>query len=474
MRKITKRNEDFPKWYQDIIEVADLAEHGPVKGTMIIKPNGYAIWENIQRILAGMFKEVGVKNAYFPLFIPESFLHREAKHVEGFSPECAVVTHAGGVKLDEPLVVRPTSETIMYDAYAKWIRSYRDLPLLINQWCNVVRWEKRPRLFLSTTEFLWQKGHNAHATREEADEFARMILEIYRRFVEDYLAIPVLFGEKSLSERFAGAERTYSIEAMMQDGKALQAGTSHLLGDNFAKVFNVKFLDRDNVEKFVFQTSWGVSTRLIGAMVMCHSDDNGLVIPPKVASLSVVMVPIWRTVEERNQVFAKTDALALAIKQAGLTVEVDKREERPGFKFYTSEATGVPVRVEIGMRDVNNGTVTLVRRDTLAKLEVKENEAVPAIVRLLGEIQENLFQRALAFQAAHTVSVDTWEQFTEAIEKSNFVLAHWDGTDETEAAIKEKTKATIRCLTFDRKQEPGKCVYSGKPSQGRVVFAKAY
>ncbi len=471
---ITKRSDNYSEWYQDIIDAAELAEHGPVRGTMIIKPYGYAIWENIQRILDAKFKEHGVKNAYFPLFIPESFLKREKDHVEGFSPELAIVTHAGGKELEEPLVVRPTSETIIYDAFSRWIKSYRDLPLKINQWANVVRWEMRSRLFLRTTEFLWQEGHTAHATKEEADASTRAMLDTYQSLAEDYLAMPVIPGRKSESEKFAGADATYCIEAMMQDGKALQAGTSHLLDQNFSKAFEIKFLDQDNQEQYVWTSSWGVSTRIIGGLIMIHSDDNGLVLPPRIAPIQVVLTPIWGKAEEKDSVITAARKLAEELKNRKLLVEIDERDERPGAKYFTWEKKGVPVRIEIGPRDLASDSAVLVRRDTGEKVQVPLSEVVAKAEALLEEIQQNLLAVAKERRASMTVSVDTWDQFKKEIELGRFVVAHWDGTKETEAKIKEETKATIRCIPFDQILEEGVCVYSGASSHGRVIFAKSY
>ena len=472
-KAITPRAEDYSQWYLDIVDHAALAEHAPVRGCMVIKPYGYAIWELMQKALDGMFKEKGVENAYFPLFIPEAFLKREAQHVEGFSPELAVVTHAGGEKLDEPLVVRPTSETIMYDTYSRWIQSYRDLPLLINQWADVVRWEKRPRLFLRTTEFLWQEGHTVHASEAEAEDFTLQMLEVYRKFAEEHLAMPVVPGLKTDSERFAGAVRTYCIEAMMQDGKALQAGTSHMLGQNFAKAFGVKFLDQEGVEQFGWQTSWGVSTRMIGALIMTHSDDKGLVLPPKMAPHQVVIVPIGVTPEDLEAVQTSAQSLSESLKAEGIRVKIDTRDLRPGPKFFEWEKKGVPVRVEIGPKDLAAGTVMVARRDTSEKRSVSQEGLVDAIKDLLDQIQRNLFDTARARQGAKTVSVDSWDAFVTGVEQG-FVKAHWCGDAACEAAIKEETKATIRCIPFDQEKEEGSCVKCGKASAGRVIFAKSY
>ena len=474
-KEITKRKDDYSKWYLDIIEAADLAEHAPVKGCMVIKPYGYAIWENFQKVLDAKFKETGVKNAYFPLFIPQSFLTKEAQHVEGFAPECAVVTHAGGKKLEEPLVVRPTSETIMYDVFSRWIQSYRDLPLLINQWANVVRWELRPRLFLRTTEFLWQEGHTVHATEEEAEAKAREMLEVYKFFAEDYLAISIVPGKKSESEKFAGAVNTYTIEAMMQDGKALQSGTSHMLGQNFSKPFEVKFLDEKGVCQYGWQTSWGVSTRMIGALIMAHSDDKGLVLPPKIAPTHIVIVPVWVGEEEEKVIFAKADELASDFRKKGFIVEVDKRDGRPGPKFFEWEKKGVPIRIEIGPKDLANKSAMVVRRDTGGKQPIKENEIVSEVTNILEDIQKNLLRKNTEFREKNTIEIDKWEEFKKLFKEENkFVLAHWCESADCEAKIKEETKATIRCIPFDQKQENGECIFCGKPSARRVIFDKAY
>jgi len=468
---ITSREKDYSEWYQDIIETAELAEHGPVRGTMIIKPYGYALWEITQQYLDKKFKELGVKNAYFPLFIPESFLKKEESHVEGFSPEVAVVTHAGGKKLEEPIVVRPTSETIMYDAFSRWIHSYRDLPLLINQWANVVRWEMRPRLFMRTTEFLWQEGHTAHATNEEADSWARNMLKVYENFAKEIMAIPVIPGQKSESEKFAGALHTYTIEAMMQDGKALQFATSHNLGQNFAKAFDVSFSDENNSPQFVWQTSWGLSTRTIGGLIMAHSDDRGLVLPPNIAPIKAVIIPIWNSEETKKLVLGKAKELRVAL--APLTVEVDETEGRPGEKHYKWEKKGVPVRIELGPRDVEAGTMVIVRRDTGEKFTVPLSE-INKVEETLSNIQTSLYEIALSRQIERIKKVDTWEEFKQEIEKGNFVLAHWSGDVAVEKEIKEETKATIRCIPFDQIAEDGKCIKSGASSKGRVIFAKAY
>lgn len=469
---ITPREKDYSEWYQDIIHTAELAEHGPVRGTMIIKPYGYALWEGTQKYLDQKFKELGVKNAYFPLFIPESFLRKEESHVEGFSPEVAVVTHAGGKDLDEPVVVRPTSETIMYDAFSRWIHSYRDLPLLLNQWANVVRWEMRPRLFMRTTEFLWQEGHTAHATNEEADVWARQMLAVYEGFARDIMAIPVIPGQKSESEKFAGALHTYTIEAMMQDGKALQFATSHNLGQNFAKAFNVSFSDENNQAQFVWQTSWGLSTRTIGGLIMTHSDDKGLVLPPAIAPIKAVILTISNSDESRQAVGEKARELKEKLLHLG-EVEVDDSETRPGEKHYKWEKKGVPVRIELGPKDIAANNMVLVRRDTGEKLVASLDE-IGEVERLLADIQKNLYETALSRQTSKIKRVDDWDEFVKEIEAGNFVLAHWCGDKEVEQEIKEETKATIRCIPFDQAKEEGKCIKTGKPSTGRVIFARAY
>jgi len=487
-KELTSRSENYSQWYNDLVVKADLAENSAVRGSMVIKPYGYAIWEKLQRILDDKFKETGHQNAYFPLFIPKSFFSKEASHVEGFAKECAVVTHyrlrsdgKGGVevdpdaKLEEELIVRPTSETIIWDTYRKWVQSYRDLPLLINQWANVVRWEMRTRLFLRTAEFLWQEGHTAHASRNEAIEEAETILKVYADFVENYMGVPVLQGVKSASERFAGAVETYCIEAMMPDGQALQAGTSHFLGQNFAKAFDVKYLTRENKQEFVWATSWGVSTRLIGALIMAHSDDNGLVLPPKLAPIQVVIVPIFRKPEQLEAITEKANEIMKALRAKGISVKFDNRDtQKPGFKFAEWEMKGVPVRLAIGPRDLENGTVEVARRDTLEKEILHLENIAGKIENLLEKIQDNIFQKALSFRESHTYKVDTWEDFKEKIEAGGFVWAHWDGTPETEQKIKEETKATIRLLPLDGAKENGKCIYSKKPSERRVVFAKSY
>jgi prolyl-tRNA synthetase len=487
---LSSKDENYSQWYNDLVVKADLAENSAVRGCMVIKPYGYAIWEAIKSTLDGMFKETGHSNAYFPLFIPKSFFSREAEHVEGFAKECAVVTHyrlrkaADGkglevdpdAKLEEELIVRPTSETIIWDTYRKWIQSYRDLPILVNQWANVVRWEMRTRLFLRTAEFLWQEGHTAHATKAEAVEETRLILDLYSDFAERWMALPVLKGVKSASERFAGAEDTYCIEALMQDGKALQAGTSHFLGQNFAKAFDVKFLSKENQLEYVWATSWGVSTRLMGALIMAHSDNNGLVLPPKLAPIQVVIVPIFRKEEEFEAVNQVALELMAQLKKMGIRVRYDNRDTfKPGFKFTEHEFKGVPVRFAIGPKDVENGTVEIARRDTLEKTIVKADEASAGIESLLDEIQQNLYRKALKFREDNTYYVDSYDEFKSILdEKGGFIYAHWDGTAETEEKIKEETKATIRLIPLDQKEEAGQCIYSGKPSAGRVVFARAY
>jgi prolyl-tRNA synthetase len=488
-KDFTTQEEDYSKWYNDIVKKADLAENSAVRGCMVIKPYGYAIWENMHDALDKMFKDTGHVNAYFPLFIPKSFLCREADHVEGFAKECAVVTHyrlkndpAGGImvdpdaKLEEELIVRPTSETIIWDTYKNWIQSYRDLPILCNQWANVVRWEMRTRLFLRTAEFLWQEGHTAHATREEALIEAEKMLNVYAEFAEKFMAMPVLKGVKSPNERFAGAEDTYCIEALMQDGKALQAGTSHFLGQNFAKAFDVKFLNQENQLDYVWATSWGVSTRLIGALIMSHSDNNGLVLPPKLAPLQVVIIPIYKTEEQLQAITEKVSVLCTALKSKNISVKFDNDDsKRSGWKFNEYELKGVPVRIAIGPRDLENNQVEIARRDTLEKHTTSFDGLPEHIETLLEDIQQNIYNKALKFREENTRTADTWEEFIDILDnKGGFVLAHWDGTTETEELIKEKTKATIRVIPFDSKKEEGKCILTGKPSAQRVVFARAY
>ncbi len=471
--KITSRSEDYSQWYLDVVNMADLAENAPVRGCMIIKPHGYSIWERIQRVLDDRFKETGVSNVYFPLFIPEKFLNKEKDHVEGFAPEVAVVTHAGGKKLEEPLIVRPTSETIMYDTFGNWIQSYRDLPLLLNQWSNIVRWELRPRLFLRTTEFLWQEGHTVHETEEEGDERARQMLEVYRDIAENIMAIPVFTGVKSESEKFAGALRTYTIEAMMQDGKALQFATSHNLGQNFSKAFDVSFLGRNGEKQYGWQTRWGLSTRAIGGLIMTHSDDSGLVLPPRLAPTQAVITTISQS-SDNEEIVEKANEIENMLKKESVRVFVDKRDLRPGEKFYEWERKGVPVRIELGAKDIADNSVVLVRRDNGKKVKVELPDLPKSINLLLEEIQTNLYNRALEYRNAKTKFVDNWEDFVKAIEEGNFVHAHWSGEKEVEAQIKSETKATIRYIPFRQEKEEGRCVKSGKPSLERAVFAKAY
>ena len=472
--RITPRTEDYNRWYTDVIIQGKLADYSPVKGCMVIRPNGYAIWERMQQELDRMFKESGHVNAYFPLFIPESFMKKEAEHVEGFAPECAVVTHGGGQELEESLYIRPTSETIIWSMYKKWIMSYRDLPILINQWANVVRWEMRTRLFLRTTEFLWQEGHTAHASYEDAEEETRKILEIYRTFAEEYMAMPVITGRKSDAEKFAGADHTYCIEAMMQDGKALQAGTSHNLGQNFAKAFDVKFQDKNGELKYVYATSWGVSTRLIGALIMTHGDDNGLIIPPKLAQTQMVMIPIWKEAT-RGKVLQFAENVYRQLKTR-FAVKLDAREQyKPGYKYAEWEMAGVPLRIEVGPRDVENNQVMLVRRDTREKIPTPLNSLENTIEKLLEKIQRDLFERALKLRQENTHQVETYDEFKKVLEeKGGFIEAHWSGDPAVEEKIKEETKATIRVIPFDQKKEKGRCIVSGKESDGRVIFAKAY
>ncbi len=489
-KEITSRAEDYSKWYNDLVVKADMAEHSDVRGCMIIKPHGYAIWEKMQRALDDKFKETGHVNAYFPLLIPKSYLSKEASHVEGFAKECAVVTHyrlktsedGKGVvvdpdsKLEEELIIRPTSETIIWNSYRNWIQSYRDLPILINQWANVMRWEMRTRLFLRTAEFLWQEGHTAHATEQEARDEASQMLEVYAEFAEKWMAMPVIKGRKSESERFAGAVDTLCIEALMQDGKALQAGTSHFLGQNFAKAFDVKYVDQQGKSEFVWATSWGVSTRLMGALIMTHSDDQGLVLPPKLAPVQVVVVPIYKSDEQRLAIVEAAKPFIDALKAKGLFVKLDDDDKRkPGWKFAEYELKGVPVRIAIGPRDLENGTVEVARRDTRTKETIPMDKLVNHVSELMEIIQQSLYDRALEHQKANTFEVDDYASFKEIINGSGgFVWAHWDGTSETEEKIKQETKATIRCIPLDEQPEPGVCMYSGKPSTQRVLFAKAY
>lgn len=489
-KNLTSRAEDYSKWYNELVVKADLAENSGVRGCMVIKPYGFAIWEKMQQALDQMFKDTGHENVYFPIFIPKSYLSKEASHVEGFAKECAVVTHyrlknaedGSGIvvdedaKLEEELIVRPTSETIIWDTYRKWIQSYRDLPLLYNQWANVVRWEMRTRLFLRTAEFLWQEGHTAHATREEALAEAEKMNNVYAEFAESFMAMPVIKGLKSESERFAGAEETYCIEALMQDGKALQAGTSHFLGQNFAKAFDVKYATKEGGQEYVWATSWGVSTRLMGALIMTHSDDHGLVLPPKLAPTQVVIVPIYKGEEQLNELNAHVEGLVKELRSKGISVKYDNRDtHKPGFKFNEYELKGVPLRIAIGPRDLENGTYELARRDTLTKETVSADGISELVVQLLDEIQDNLWTKALNHRSENITEVEDYDTFKEILEqKGGFISAHWDGTAETEDRIKEETKATIRCIPIDQKIEEGSCIYSGKPSKGRVLFAKAY
>lgn len=489
LKDLTKRADNYSQWYNELVIKADLAEQSAVRGCMVIKPYGYAIWEKMQHQLDTMFKETGVQNAYFPLLIPKSFLSKEADHVEGFAKECAVVTHyrlknnpdGQGVvvdpeaRLEEELIIRPTSETIIWNTYRNWINSYRDLPLLVNQWANVFRWEMRTRLFLRTAEFLWQEGHTAHATKEEAEAKAIEMLNVYADFAEKYMAVPVVKGVKTANERFAGALETYTIEAMMQDGKALQSGTSHFLGQNFAKAFDVKFINNENKLDYVWATSWGVSTRLMGALIMTHSDDNGLVLPPKLAPIQVVIVPIYRSQEQLDTINAKVAPIVEKLKKQGISVKYDNTDnKRPGFKFADYELKGVPVRLVLGARDIENGTIEVMRRDTLEKETVTIEGIEGYVEKLLDDIQNNIYTKALNHRLEMTTKVDTWEDFKTQIEKGGFILAHWDGTTETEEKIKEETKATIRCIPLDGEEEEGKCIYTGKPSKRRVIFARNY
>ncbi|MGZ3917584.1 MAG: proline--tRNA ligase [Flavisolibacter sp.] len=489
-KEITSREQDYSQWYNDLVIKGSLADYSAVRGCMVIKPYGFALWENMRDALDKMFKDTGHVNAYFPLLIPKSFLSKEAAHVEGFAKECAVVTHyrlmndpnGGGVvvdptaKLEEELIVRPTSETIIWNTYKDWIQSYRDLPILVNQWANVVRWEMRTRLFLRTAEFLWQEGHTAHATAEEAVSETRQMLEVYAKFAEEFMALPVIRGVKTASERFAGAEDTYCIEALMQDGKALQAGTSHFLGQNFAKAFDVKFLSKENKLEYVWATSWGVSTRLIGALVMAHSDDDGLVMPPKIAPLQVVIVPIYKGEDQKAQIDERVEGLMKDLKNLGIRVKYDDNDNaRPGWKFAEYEMKGVPVRLALGARDLQNNVVEIARRDTKTKESVSLDGVVAYIQNLLTDIQQNLYNKADRFRQEHITRADSWQEFEKLLdEKGGFISAHWDGTAETEEAIKEKTKATIRCIPLDNPQEEGRCILTGKPSVERVLFARAY
>jgi len=488
--KLTSKSENYSQWYNDLVIQADMAENSAVRGCMVIKPYGYSLWENMQAALDKMFKKTGHLNAYFPLFIPKSFFSKEASHVDGFAKECAIVTHYRlkndpngkeivvdeDAKLEEELIIRPTSETIIWNTYKNWIQSYRDLPILCNQWANVVRWEMRTRLFLRTAEFLWQEGHTAHETAEEAIEETDRMINVYADFAEQYMALPVVKGRKSESERFAGAIDTYCIEALMQDGKALQSGTSHFLGQNFAKAFDVKFLSRENKQEYVWATSWGVSTRLIGALIMAHSDDNGLVLPPKLAPIQVVIVPVYKDIETLEKISLVANTLKNQLESKNITVKYDDRDsQRSGWKFNEYELKGVPVRITLGPRDLENNQAEIFRRDTLEKQSLPLENLPDKIENLLIEIQQNMYNKALAFRQENTRKADTWEEFVDIIEnKGGFVSAHWDGTTETEDAIKEKTKATIRCIPFNNPQENGKCILTGKPSKERVLFAKAY
>ena len=489
-KELTSRSENYSQWYNDLVVKADLADNSAVRGCMVIKPYGYAIWEKMQAQLDKMFKETGHVNAYFPLFIPKSFFSKEASHVEGFAKECAVVTHyrlkndpdGKGIivdpeaKLEEELIVRPTSETIIWSTYKTWIQSYRDLPILVNQWANVVRWEMRTRLFLRTAEFLWQEGHTAHATSQEALEETERMVNVYATFVEEFMALPVIKGAKSANERFAGALETYTIEALMQDGKALQSGTSHFLGQNFAKAFDVRFTNKEGKEDFVWATSWGVSTRLMGALIMAHSDDNGLVLPPKLAPFQVVIVPIYKQDDQLAAISEKVDTIVAKLKALGISVKYDNNDtKKPGWKFAEYELKGVPVRIAIGPRDLENGTVEVARRDTLEKQVVAMDGIELYIEKLLNDIQDNIYKKAFDYRTEMTTRVETYEEFNEVLRnKGGFISAHWDGTPETEQRIKDETKATIRCIPFDQVPEEGKCVYSGNPSKGRVLFALSY
>ncbi len=490
LKDVTKAEDNYSQWYNDLVVKAGLAENSAVRGCMVIKPYGYAIWEKMQAALDKMFKDTGHQNAYFPLFIPKSFFSKEADHVEGFAKECAVVTHyrlkndpedKGVVvdpdaKLEEELIVRPTSETIIWNTYKGWIQSYRDLPILCNQWANVVRWEMRPRLFLRTAEFLWQEGHTAHATKEEAIEEATRMIHVYQKFVEEWMGVPVIVGHKSPNERFAGAVDTLTIEALMQDGKALQSGTSHFLGQNFAKAFDVQYINKEGKLEYVWATSWGVSTRLMGALIMAHSDNNGLVLPPKLAPIQVVLIPIYKGEEQMRQIVERLRTIAEELKSKGLSVKIDDRDNvRSGFKFAEYELKGVPVRLALGPRDLENGTIELVRRDTLEKETIPQAGLTDRVASLMDEIQQNIFRKALDYRNSMITKVDTWDEFVDVLEnKGGFISAHWDGTVETEVAIKDATKATIRCIPMDAVEEEGKCVFSGKPSHRRVLFARSY
>ena len=487
-QSLPKRSENYSEWYNEIVKRADLAENSAVRGCMVIKPYGFAIWEKMQKALDDMFKATGHQNAYFPLFVPKSFLEKEEEHAEGFAKECAVVTHYrlkvnpdGGLmvdpnaKLEEELIIRPTSETVIWNTYKNWIQSWRDLPLLINQWCNIVRWEMRTRLFLRTTEFLWQEGHTAHVTEQEAIEETERMLGVYATFAEEWIGLPVLKGLKSPNERFAGAVETYCIEGLMQDGKALQCGTSHFLGQNFSKSFDVKFVNKENEQEYPWATSWGVSTRLMGALIMAHSDDQGLVLPPKLAPIQVVIIPIYKTPEDLTTISEKINPIVEELKAAGISVKYDDSDnQRSGWKFADYELRGVPIRLGLGMRDLENGTIEVARRDTLTKESVALDTVVDTVKVLLEQIQQAIYQKALRLREENTHRIDTWEDFKIQIEKGGFILAHWDGTAETEEKIKEESKATIRCIPLDAPEEAGKCVYSGAESNRRVVFARAY
>jgi prolyl-tRNA synthetase len=488
-KALPKRSENYSEWYNEIVKRAGLAENSAVRGCMVIKPYGYAIWEKMQRALDDMFKATGHQNAYFPLFVPKSFLEKEEEHAEGFAKECAVVTHYRlkaspdgkglivdpAAKLEEELIIRPTSEAVIWNTYKSWIQSWRDLPLLINQWCNIVRWEMRTRLFLRTAEFLWQEGHTAHATEQEAIEETERMLGVYATFAEEWIAMPVIKGLKSPNERFAGAVETYCIEALMQDGKALQAGTSHFLGQNFARSFDVKFVNKENQLEHAWATSWGVSTRMIGGLIMAHSDDNGLVLPPKLAPIQVVIVPIYRSPEDLAKISERVGSIVGELRSKGISVKYDDDDQqRSGWKFAEYELKGVPVRLGLGMRDLESGTIEVARRDTLSKESRPLEDIADHVTLLLDEIQQNIFQKAIKFREENTFRVDTWDQFKDQIEKGGFILAHWDGTAETEEKIKDETKATIRCIPLDAPSEEGNCVFSGKPSKRRVIFARAY
>jgi prolyl-tRNA synthetase len=490
-KELTKRSDNYSEWYNELVVKSQLADHSAVRGCMVIKPYGYALWENMRDVLDKMFKDTGHVNAYFPLFVPKSLFEAEETNAEGFAKECAVVTHYRlkadpankgklivdpEAKLEEELVVRPTSEAIIWNTYKGWIQSYRDLPILVNQWANVVRWEMRTRLFLRTAEFLWQEGHTAHATKEEAIEETEKMVQVYADFVQNYMALPVIVGRKTASERFAGADDTYCIEALMQDGKALQAGTSHFLGQNFAKAFDVKFSDKNNKQEYVWATSWGVSTRLIGGLIMSHSDDQGLILPPKIAPTQVVIVPIYKGDESKPVIDTKANELLQQLKAKGISVKYDSSDNaRPGWKFAEYELKGVPVRIAMGLRDIENGIAEVARRDTKEKMQLPLEGLGEAVISLLNEIQTNIYERALQFRNTHTTEVNTWDEFVEVLEnKTGFISAHWDGTAETEDKIKELTKATIRCIPLNNKQEQGKCILTGAESKERVLFAKAY